>query len=430
MSLFNKFSCYSNGIDFKQLELPGYYIDFIEGSKEDLVITFENADKPDVPRLNKNRIPWGANFLVKRKCTVIGIKPKAVDWYRGKDLHDFFRSSYFTELSKSYEKVSFFGSSMGGYAALAFSEAVPGSYIIAFNPQTSLDSRVSLWDKRYPVGSSQDWSGDFVDGAFTSKTAKKIYIAYDPFHKMDKLHVDRIDPSLLVPMKFPFVGHAVASWMQLAGVLPQFVEGALAGSLDAYKCSSLARSRREITRYYEIFGQYSKSSKGAEACIRGLLSAPIMYLIDMPRFRLLLNKCGDMKFLNDCEIINSRTASITNIGFILIKRISDTGNPDRALRISLEFINRWGENRNIDLCIAECLMRSGRSFEALAHYRAFQARHGECADSLRVLARIQIALNDFKGASNSAHASIMISPSPAANAILESIASKKTHSSS
>lgn len=172
---------YSNGIDFRSLELPGYFLDYIPGNLNHLIITFENADKPKLPRTDSLREPWGAFHLLKKGYSILGVKPKAADWYRGQDLHNFFRSDEFNTFRLSFKQIFLYGSSMGGYAALKFADACPGAIVIAYNPQTTLDLKKVPWEQRYEEGRVQDWTGDFSDARVGAAKSKKNYIAYDNF---------------------------------------------------------------------------------------------------------------------------------------------------------------------------------------------------------------------------------------------------------
>jgi hypothetical protein len=114
---------YANGETFVAHDLPHYFIDYIAGPLNQLVITFENADQPSRPRLDALREPWGAAALTRKGYSVLGIKPKAADWYRHPDLHEFFRSTALQTFLRSFKKIYLYGSSMGGYGALTFAGA-------------------------------------------------------------------------------------------------------------------------------------------------------------------------------------------------------------------------------------------------------------------------------------------------------------------
>lgn len=74
--LFDYQSQYSSGISFFTKEIDNYFIDYIPGKLNQLIITFENADQPKKPRLDKMREAWGATFLTRKGFSVLGIKPK------------------------------------------------------------------------------------------------------------------------------------------------------------------------------------------------------------------------------------------------------------------------------------------------------------------------------------------------------------------
>src|SRR4051812_10574621 len=103
--IFSNKKSYESGIEFFSMDTDGYFIDYVPGERNELIITFENADSPKRPRLDSMREPWGLTFLYGKGYSVLGIKPKKVDWYRGHDLHAFFRSHSFNVFLSSFKSI-------------------------------------------------------------------------------------------------------------------------------------------------------------------------------------------------------------------------------------------------------------------------------------------------------------------------------------
>jgi tetratricopeptide (TPR) repeat protein len=385
--MFDRQKVYASGGMFSSLETENYFIDYIPGERNHLVITFENADQPKNPRLDGLREPWGADFLCRRGYSVLGIKPKRVEWYRGPDLHAFFRSHSFQVFISSFKQVFLYGSSMGGYAALVFSATCPNAVVIAFNPQSTLHPDLAGWDPRYPEGSSQDWTGDFADAKDFAAAAKAVYIAYDPLFEIDNRHVVRLPQTNIIPLKMPLVGHVMMSWMSEAGILVKFVEEALAGSLSAQRCRQLARGRRSAPRYYYVMGMRARSASVALACARKLLGFTLKPHQQQDFKTLVLTrKLWDCLKGPDAEKALAAFDEATL--YIILKAASDQGRADRALAICERVINTREPGARILFLAAECGHRLARLVEAKAWASRAVAQDPTTGNAHRILARI------------------------------------------
>ena len=387
VKMFDRQKVYASGVAFSSVETDRYFIDYIPGELNHLVITFENADQPKRPRLDALREPWGADFLNRKGYSVLGIKPKQVDWYRGPDLHAFFRSHGFRVFVSSFKKVFFYGSSMGGYAALVFSAACPNAVVIAFNPQSTLHPDLAGWDPRYPEGSSQDWTGDFADAKDCAAAAKAVYIAYDPLFGLDNRHVSRLPQANIIPLKMPLVGHVMMSWMSEAGILVKFVEEALAGDLSAKRCQQLARERRSAPRYYYCMGIRAHSSSVALACARKLLEFNLK-LYQQQDFKTLVLTRKLWDCLREISAPDALARFDETTLFTILKAASDHGRSDWALAVCEVAMNTREPSAQMLVLAAECGHRLARLAEAKAWATRSVAKDRTSGNAYRILARI------------------------------------------
>ncbi len=105
--------------------------------KDALFISF--AAVGDIrPNNLKERCSWGRNFFHPRKINCCYVGNSQLDWYQSKDMDVI--CFLVSELKKHYEfkRVISYGTSMGGYAALAFSRDMRVSEILSFDPQIIL----------------------------------------------------------------------------------------------------------------------------------------------------------------------------------------------------------------------------------------------------------------------------------------------------
>lgn len=380
---------YINGIDFLSCDLPGYFIDYIpvDGATK-LVFTFENADQPSRPRLDGLREPWAGRWLHNLGYAVVGVKPKSVEWCRGRDLHEFFRSNYLQSLVGQFDQVFLYGSSMGGFAAMAFADAIPGATVIALNPQSTLDPRLVPWETRYQEGQSQDWSGDFADARIGASKAKSVFVAYDPLFELDRKHVARLDQANLIPFKMPLVGHAIGMYMSEVGVLSAFVEGALAGTLTVQECNRLARNRRKTPRYFYCLGKRSRSVSVKEVCLRNIAKFQKITPDYQRSFMDLMSSSSAWHLLRDIEFQKDLIGFDDDFLFAVLKLAADNSYLDHALEVSQLAIARRKVSPAMLVLIAECLWKLKRLQEAEAYGRLAIHSAPSYGNAYRILARI------------------------------------------
>lgn len=379
---------YRNDNTAKGKNIDGYYIDFIESDSKNIVITFENANEPNKLRPERDRLPWGGDFLRAKGYNVLGIKPIEVDWYRKKSIHNFFRSEEFRNFIARFDQVIFYGSSMGGYAALTFSQSVPGSSVIAFNPQSSLDPKITPWDTRHPQGSKQDWSGDFSDARDCAKSAQKIYIAYDPFDKIDNLHVSRLHQENIVPLKFFCVGHVVAEWMRQARILEEFTTSSLNQTATSQSFFDLAKKRKTIPRYYFEMANLRNHSNISDMCLKKILFLNKEEYISPNDLSKLVRKCKNITFLKEKETIKQISKMNDELVFSISKSVSDMGQYRDALEICQSVESTRPIGYKLYFNMAESAHRAGLLPDAFFYAKKSISLNEKSSNSFRVMTRI------------------------------------------
>jgi pimeloyl-ACP methyl ester carboxylesterase len=184
-------------------------------------------------------------------CSHLGIMmTRRNDWFRHADLNDFFEELKASEFFNRFSDVVFYGNSMGGYGACAYSSAAPGSRVVVFSPQTSLCPSIVPWETRYRSGFSRgDWSGPRSDAAREALKASSVQVIYDPYYTVDRLHVDRFARENLTLLHCPWLGHKAARGLHNMGVLKPLAKMALEGTLTQ-KEFRLCLSNRHASKLY------------------------------------------------------------------------------------------------------------------------------------------------------------------------------------
>ena len=177
----------------------------------------------------KNRqlegVGYAGEFLLKRGFDVIAFKSSTDDWFQSVLPNELahVRSAI---AQGGYQECVGYGSSMGGFAAIALSGALGLHRVLAFSPQFRIDldfdtrwascmAAIPVW--RYAIGAS---------------TQAAFFLAYDPF-STDALHADLIRNALpqgaVTDIKLPFSGHPSVYFLQETDQLQLVAEAVLAG---------------------------------------------------------------------------------------------------------------------------------------------------------------------------------------------------------
>ena len=230
----------------------GHSMLFTPRAKETLVVTFDNLDITMTKRTDRR--PWGYQFIKDQDWSMLGVLAGGWTWYREPWVYDQFDQLKRDGFFKQFQRVVFYGASMGGYAACAFSSAAPGCDVVAISPQSTVDKSVVPWETRYKAVWGRDFSGPYGDAAEVSKTAGKVSILYDPYELLDAQHAARFSHQNVTHLRAPLLGHRLGSSLHQMGILSPIILGALDGSLTTQQYYQLLRARRSFPRYQrELF---------------------------------------------------------------------------------------------------------------------------------------------------------------------------------
>ena len=217
-----------------------------------LVVTFDNLDIAMNKR--EDRRPWGFSFIEKQGWSMLGVMANGWTWYRDPWVSDQFDELAASGFFAGFERVVFYGASMGGYAACAFSGAAPGADVVAISPQSTVDRAVVPWETRYRTVWGADFSGKYGDAALVSGAARRVTLLYDPFEPLDAGHVDRFAAPNVMKLRANLLGHRLGSSLQQMGILTPIILGALGGSLSEAEFYRTLRARKTFGRYQrELF---------------------------------------------------------------------------------------------------------------------------------------------------------------------------------
>ncbi len=229
-----------------------------------LVVTFDNLDIAMEKR--GDRRPWGHGFIERQGWSMLGVMAEGWTWFR-----DPWVTAQFDDLRDAgffarFDRVVFYGASMGGYGAAAFVAACPGADVVAISPQSTLDKALVPWETRYHTAWGRDFSGPYGDAAQVSAAAGKVILLYDPYEPLDRGHVDRFTGANVLKLRAPLMGHRLGSSLHQMGILSQVTLAALDGTLTEAAFYRALRARKSFPRYQrELFDRAVKRGHAALA---------------------------------------------------------------------------------------------------------------------------------------------------------------------
>lgn len=227
-----------------------------------LMVTFENLDH--VYERSETRMPWAFDYVESRGWSILGLMAHDWTWYRDKDVHDFFDRLRYEGFFAGFDRVVFYGASMGGYAACVFSAAAPGSTVICISPQATLDRGIAGWETRYLKAWRRDFNDRYGYAPQMIEAAEKVHFFYDPRAQLDSMHAALFQSENVEKYSCRFMGHRIASlWAQM-GILKTVTEGCVNGTLTRGEFYRLLRARREAPRYQkELLAKLKDSGRDA-----------------------------------------------------------------------------------------------------------------------------------------------------------------------
>lgn len=194
-----------------------------------LVVTFDHMKSRDAP---SPRFPWCYDILEARGISHLGLMmSRRNDWFRHRDLFDYFDELSATGFFEQFEDVLFYGSSMGGFGACAYASAAPGARVLVMIPQSTLSPTLAPHETRYDRGYARgDWDDPrYIDGADGVAAAAHAQIIYDPYFADDRLHAERLVGPNVHHLRTFFAGHKATRALQFGGVLEPLLTASLEG---------------------------------------------------------------------------------------------------------------------------------------------------------------------------------------------------------
>ena len=262
---------------------------FVKSGKT-LIVTFENLDH--VFGNNDSRLPWGFDFVQSQGWSILGLMAHDWTWYRDDAVHDFFDRLKAEKFFAQFDRVIFYGASMGAYAACAFSAACPGSTVIAISPQATLDRDICSWETRYQKAWKRDYNTRYGYAPDMVQYARDVYILFDPLEPLDAMHAALFRGTEITKLKCRFMGHRIASALIGMKILKPTIGSCVDGTMTRENFYTQLRARHEFRRYLrELLGRIDEAR---HPLLIAILANHVLKRGNGPMFRRKMNAANQI----------------------------------------------------------------------------------------------------------------------------------------
>ncbi|KQX25447.1 hypothetical protein ASD39_11695 [Sphingomonas sp. Root50] len=175
-----------------------------------------------------DRPGFAEDFLASRGISVLTFLGRGNDWYQYPDMRDALAAA--RTVAAGRRRVMTYGSSMGGYAAIRFADALGAQACLALSPQYSLDPRKVPFERRWGDDANRIAWRPELDG--TIRCAADPVIVYDPASS-DGAHVRLIEADIACRgIALPYTAHPATTFLQSIGALAGLIGDMLDGTFD------------------------------------------------------------------------------------------------------------------------------------------------------------------------------------------------------
>ncbi|MCB1397795.1 MAG: phosphoadenosine phosphosulfate reductase [Rhodobacter sp.] len=267
-------------------QLGGKHSAFFSDLGPVLLVTFEQLS--GVRGAGGGQMPLGYQIAAPRGWSSLSIVAHDETWFRDPAVYGFFDRLIDDAFFEDFDRVVFYGAGMGGYGATAFSVAAPGCTVLALAPQSTLDTDLADWDRRFLKARRLDFTSRFGYGPDMSEGCEKVFVLYDPVQQVDAVHAAMFRGPQVVKLRARHIGRDPQADLARMNVLRPLIDAACSGTLDAYRFDRLWRARRTNAHYLgRLIGRIQSQNRPVRL-LQALRAAND--LVDHPQLRRALAK--------------------------------------------------------------------------------------------------------------------------------------------
>lgn len=213
------------------------------GESRPLVVTFDSLNHD----LSLERPGFGEIWLWMAGYDAVHVVSSQNAWYQHGELPQLLAQVKARSLGRCATVT--YGSSMGGYAAVRFAEAVGAQRAIAISPQFSVDPGRNRFDSRW-AHHGRGIRFVWPESEPSRGELEDAFVFFDP-RDYDQLHTEALAALYPVrPIPIPHAGHPAGGYLAESGLLGPVVIDMIEGRFDAAAFEPQVRSARRRSGQY------------------------------------------------------------------------------------------------------------------------------------------------------------------------------------
>lgn len=223
------------------------HIAFFADAGTTLLVTFEAAGA--IRDHGAGQLPDGFRLAQAQGWSHLCLIAEGETWYRDPAVYRFFDRQVDDAFFEDFERVVFFGTGMGGYAAAAYSVAAPGATVLALCPRATLDPAVAGWDGRHRSVRRLNFTDRYGFAPDMTEGAGQTFVVFDPAEREDAMHAALFHRPWVTALRARRLGGNLDLALRRMGRLDDLVAAAVAGRLTPLRFAQLLRTRRDYAPY-------------------------------------------------------------------------------------------------------------------------------------------------------------------------------------
>jgi len=194
-------------------------------------------------------VGFGEGFFANQGVDAIHFLTNKNNWYQQPEMRE--AIAHVTPIANAYAGRSSYGSSMGGYAAILFSDWLNVDVVSAFSPQFSIQRSILPNERRW-LKESLETEFLYDDMASMASKTAKVLVAYDPTDDDDIPHMRLLRSTIVNLREFvtPLSSHHVLRFLHEIGLLSEFLDSSVRGELDHSHFRTRIRTLRRTSSFY------------------------------------------------------------------------------------------------------------------------------------------------------------------------------------
>ncbi|NUB42958.1 phosphoadenosine phosphosulfate reductase [Fertoebacter nigrum] len=245
-----------------------------------LLVTFESLA---AIRATPGQMPAGHAIAAAKGWSHLCLIAEGDTWYRDAAVYRYFDRLVDDAFFEDFDRVVFYGSGMGGYAACAYSVTAPGATVLALQPRATLDPAVAGWDRRDMAKRRLSFTDRYGFAPDMTEGTGEVFVLHDPAQPLDAMHAALFTKPYVTQLRCRHLTRRADLPQALTqmNILSQLIEAACEGRMSAPLFHSLWRGRRQYGPYLRTLWALTEGRPAREI----MVCRSVSQRLNAPRFR-------------------------------------------------------------------------------------------------------------------------------------------------